>query len=206
MIVIGLTGSIGMGKTTTAQMFAEEGAPVWSADAAVHALYEEGGAAVAPLRVAFPEAVVKGRVDRAKLSTIVHADRAAFSRLEAIVHPLVAHARTEFLDRARFSGRPAAVLDVPLLFETGSDRLVDAVVVVSAPEGVQRERVLSRPGMDDAKLAAILERQTPDAHKREKADFVIDTSQGMDHARAEVRQILTTVADPNFRSRLRALD
>jgi dephospho-CoA kinase len=206
MIIIGLTGSIGMGKTTTAQMFAEEGAPVWGADEAVHALYEEGGEAVAPIRVAFPDALSDGRVDRTRLSQIVHADPEAFAKLEAIVHPLVAHARTAFLDRARFSGRPAAVLDVPLLFETGADRLVDAVVVVSAPEAVQRERVLSRPGMDDVKLAALLERQTPDAHKREKADFVIDTSQGMKHARAEVREILRRVSDPSFRSRVRGLD
>jgi dephospho-CoA kinase len=206
MIIIGLTGSIGMGKTTTADMFADEGAPVWSADGAVHTLYAKGGGAVAPIRAAFPEAVVADEVDRAVLSKIVQDAPESLARLEAIVHPLVAENRTGFLDRARHSDRPAAVLDVPLLFETGGDRLVDAVVVVSAPEAVQRERVLGRPGMDEAKLAALLERQMPDERKRAGADFVIDTSQGLDHARGQVREILKRVSDPGYRSRLRGLD
>lgn len=206
MIVIGLTGSIGMGKTTTAQMFADEGIPVWDADEAVHRLYAPGGDAVAPLRVAFPEAVDGDMVDRKVLSRIVKKDPVALTRLEAIVHPLVAHDRTAFLERARFSGKPAAVLDIPLLFETEADRQVDAVVVVSAPEHVQRERVLARPGMDEAKLEALLARQLGDEHKRARADFVIDTSQGLDHARGQVRDILERIAQGRVRSRSSGLD
>jgi dephospho-CoA kinase len=206
VIVIGLTGSIGMGKTTTARLFSEEGLPVWSADAAVHALYARGGAAVAPVRAAFPTAVEDDIVDRARLSAVVHGDADAFTRLESIVHPLVAHARTEFLENAAASGARAAVLDVPLLFEVGADALADAVVVVSAPAHVQRQRVLARPGMDEARFAALLERQTPDAHKRARADFVIDSSEGVESARDQVRGVLRAVTAPGFRSRSRRLD
>ena len=199
MRILGLTGSIGMGKTTTAALFAEAGAPVYDADAAVHRLYARGGAAVAPVAAAFPEAVLDGAVDRARLSAEVLGDPGALRRLEAITHPLV------FLDRAAFlreaAQAPVAVLDVPLLFETGGERLTHAVAVVSAPADVQRARVLARPGMSQAKLEAILARQTPDAEKRARADFVIDTSQGVEPARAEVNRILRMLDDRMWRSR-----
>jgi dephospho-CoA kinase len=204
MITLGLTGSIGMGKTATARLFAEEGAPVWDADATVHALYANGGAAVASVGEAFPGVVVDGAVDRKRLGARVHNDPAAFAQLESIVHPLTATARHEFL--SQMADQPVVVLDVPLLFETGSDRLVDAVVVVSAPDHVQRERVLARPGMDAAALAALLERQTPHAKKLERADFVIDTSQGFDHARDQVRAVLAQVSTADFKSRRPRLD
>jgi dephospho-CoA kinase len=206
VIVLGLTGSIGMGKSTTARLFADEGVPVWDADAAVHRLYARGGAAVAPVGEAFPGVVQDGAVDRKALSARVHGDPAGFQRLEAIVHPLVAHDRQAFLDEARASGAPVAVLDIPLLFETGAADHMDAVVVVSAPAHVQRQRVLARPGMDEARFAALLERQTPDAHKRARADFVVDASKGIDPARLQVREILRAVAAPGFRSRRDALD
>lgn len=201
MIVLGLTGSVGMGKSTTARMFADEGAPVWDADAAVHRLYARGGSAVGPVEEAFPGVTREGAVDRAALGAIVHADPAAFERLEAIVHPLVATDREAFLARARDEGHAVAVLDIPLLFETGAQDRVDAVVVVTAPAEIQRARVLARPGMDETKLAALLERQTPDAHKRAGADFVIDTGQGLEAARAQVRAVLAAVRAAGFRSR-----
>jgi dephospho-CoA kinase len=200
VIVIGLTGSIGMGKTTTAGLFREERVPVWSADGAVHGLYAKGGAAVAPVRAAFPGVIENGAVDRTRLSASLAADPDAFVRLEAIVHPLVAHDRTLFLDRVRRDGAKVAVLDVPLLFEVGADSLADVVVVASAPEAVQRERVLARPGMDAAKLAALLERQLPDGHKRARAHFIIDTSSGLEAAREQVRAVLAAVAEPNFQA------
>lgn len=206
MRVVGLTGSIGMGKSTTARLFAEEGAPVWSADEAVHRLYAEGGAAVAPVRAAFPGAIRDGAVDREALSAQLQADRTAFVRLEAIVHPLVAHDRTEFLARAADDGAAVVVVDVPLLFETGADALVDAVVVASAPPEVQRDRVLARPGMTAEKLEAMLARQLPDVEKRARADFVVDTSRGIEPAREQVRQILTSLASPDFKSRRDRLD
>lgn len=201
MIVLGLTGSVGMGKSTTAGMFADAGAPVWDADAAVHRLYAPGGAAVDLVGKAFPGVVRNGGVDRAALGALVHADPAAFERLEDIVHPLVAEDRAAFLARAGAEGHDVAVLDIPLLFETGAQDRVDAVVVASAPAHVQRRRVLARPGMDETRLAALLERQTPDEHKRRHADFVVDTSQGLDHARAQVAEILAAVRAPGFRSR-----
>ena len=206
MILLGLTGSVGMGKSTTAAMFAELGAPVWDADAAVHRLYARGGAAVGPVGDAFPGVVRDGGVDRGLLAARVHGDPAAFGRLEAIVHPLVAADRSAFLADAEAAGHAVAVLDIPLLFETGAEDRVDAVVVVTAPAEVQRERVLARPGMDETRLAALLERQTPDHHKRAKADFVIDTSLGMDSARARVKTVLDAVHSPAFRSRRQALD
>jgi len=192
--VIGLTGSIGMGKSTTAAMFAEEGAPVFDADAIVHALYAPGGAAVAPIEAAFPGVVADQAVDRAALGQRVLSDADALRRLEAIVHPLVEAARDDFFERARAQAATVVVLDTPLLFETGGEAKVDVVVVVTAPEAVQRQRVLDRPGMEPARLDAILMRQTPDAEKRAAAHYVIDTSQGLDAARGRVREVLAQLA------------
>lgn len=193
MIVIGLTGSIGMGKTTTAALFAEAGAPVWDADAAVHRLYARGGAAVAPIAQAFPDAVVDGAVDRARLSARLAQDPPAFARLEAIVHPLVAADRQAFLDQAAARGVEVVVLDIPLLFETGGETRVDKVVVVSASPELQRQRVLARPGMTAERFEALLARQVPDAEKRARADFVIDTSNGLEAARRQVGEVLAAV-------------
>lgn len=194
MIVVGLTGSIGMGKSTTAALFAEEGAAVFDADAAVADLYAPGGAAAAAVGEAFPGcASAEHGVDRDALSAALQADPSAFSRLEAIVHPLVGAARQAFFDTAEAEGRDIVVLDVPLLFETGQADQVDAVVVVSAPEAVQKQRVLQRPGMSEAKLAAILARQVPDSDKRSRADFVIDTGAGIEAARAQVRAVIAAL-------------
>jgi len=191
MITVGLTGSIGMGKSTTAAMFAAEGVPVYDADAEVHALYAKGGAAVGPLEDAFPGVVVDGAVDRAKLSHCVVGKPDELKKLEAIVHPLVGESRIGFFQDAVARGADIVILDIPLLFETGGEKRMDAVVVVSAPADLQRERVLARPGMDEAKLDAILARQMADAEKRARAHFVIDTSLGLDAARAQVRDVLT---------------
>lgn len=188
MIVIGLTGSVGMGKSATARMFAEAGIPVHDADAAVHRLYE--GDAVAPIEAAFPGVTRAGKVDREKLGARVLNDAAALKRLEAIVHPLVRLEERQFLEAAAAGGAHCAVLDIPLLFETGADRRVDVVVVVSAPLEEQRSRVLARPGMTEAKFESVLAKQLPDTEKRARADFVVDTSQGFDSARAQVRGIL----------------
>lgn len=196
MIVLGLTGSIGMGKSTTTAMFADLGAVVWNADDAVHRLYARGGAAVGPVGEAFPGVVVDGAVDRTRLAEALGRDETAFRRLEAIVHPLVAQGRLADLDAARDAGVALAVLDIPLLFETGGDRAVDAVVVVTADPEIQAERVLARPGMTRERIQAILARQTPDAEKRARADFVIDTGRGLEAARAEVEAIVATVLDP----------
>ncbi|WP_298437646.1 dephospho-CoA kinase [uncultured Jannaschia sp.] len=172
MTILGLTGSIGMGKSTTAAMFAEAGIPVWDADATVHTLYAEGGAAVPAIGAAFPGTIAAGAVDRDALRAIVTADSGALDRLNAIVHPLVAEDRAAFLD-----GRTGlVVLDVPLLFETGLDATCDRIAVVSVDAAIQRARVLERGGMDAAQLDAILARQVPDAEKRARADYVIDTS------------------------------
>lgn len=192
MIVLGLTGSIGMGKSTTAKLFAEEGVPVHDADAAVHALYE--GAAVPLVEAAFPGTTRDGKVDRALLGRAVVGNAEAMKRLEAIVHPLVAQARDRFLEQARGSGAAAAVLDIPLLFETGGEKLVDAVVVVSALPDIQRERVMARPGMTAEKFEALLANQTPDAEKRRRADYIVDSGHGIERARAQVREILAKVA------------
>ena len=197
MIIIGLTGSIGMGKSTTAAMFAAEGAPVYDADAEVHALYAKGGAAVEPVGEAFPGVVVDGAIDRAKLSHFVVGKPDEMKRLEAIVHPLVGASRVDFFEAAQARGADVVVLDIPLLFETGGEKRVDAVVVVSAPADVQRARVLARPGMDEAKLDAILARQMADVEKRARAHFVIDTGQGLDHAREQVREVLRVLRDPS---------
>lgn len=190
--VLCLTGSLGMGKSTAAKFFAAAGVPVHDADAVVHALYE--GEAVAPIEQAFPGATANGKVDRAKLAGMVLNDSAALSRLEAIVHPLVAAARERFLAAARSAGTPVVLLDVPLLFETGGDGHCDAVVVVSAPLEMQRQRALERPGMTEDKFAAILRKQMPDAEKRRRADFIVDSSQSFDHTRAQIGDILRRVA------------
>jgi dephospho-CoA kinase len=194
MFVLGLTGSIGMGKSATAKMFADEGVPVHDADAVVHRLYQ--GEAVPLIEAAFPGTTAAGKVDRATLGKRVLGDAGALKRLEEIVHPLVAAARDKFLSDAEKSGAPLAVLDIPLLYETGGEGRCDAVVVVSAPAGVQRERTLARPGMTEQKLETIIAKQVPDAEKRRRADFVVDTSQGFDHARAQVRDILKVVTAP----------
>jgi len=194
MIVIGLTGSIGMGKSETARMFAEQGVPVCESDAIVHRLYEKGGAAVAPVAAAFPDVRDDGGIDREKLSRHLAANAEDFARLEAIVHPLVRAEQENFLKEARRRNVRLAVLDIPLLFETGRDRDVDRIVVVSAPAEVQRRRVLARPGMDEAKFAAILARQLPDAEKRARADFIVDSAHGFDHARRQVRDIIAALS------------
>lgn len=192
MLVIGLTGSIGMGKSTTADLFREAGVPVNDADATVHALY--AGKAVAPIEARFPGVTVNGAIDRARLSTHVLGNPDAMRDLEKIVHPLVAAEREAFLDGARKAGACAVVLDIPLLLEGGSGHLVDLVVVVSAPEPVQKARVLARPGMTAEKFAAILARQMPDRDKRRRAHCVIDTSQGIDAARNAVHDLLRAAA------------
>lgn len=198
MILLGLTGSIGMGKSTTTAMFADLGAVVWNADDAVHGLYASGGAAVEPVGAAFPGVIVDGAVDRTRLAEALGREETAFRRLEAIVHPLVAQGRAEDLDAARAAGTRLAVLDIPLLFETGGDQSVDAVVVVTAGPAIQAERVLARPGMTRERFDAILARQMPDAEKRARADFVIDTGRGFDAARADVEAIVATVLDPSW--------
>jgi dephospho-CoA kinase len=198
VILVGLTGSIGMGKSTTSAMFEAEGAVVWNADDAVHQLYAVGGAAVAPVGEAFPGVVVEGAVDRTLLAEALGRDDTAFRRLEHIVHPLVAMGRGADLDAARERGVRLAVLDIPLLFEGGSDRSVDAVVVVSADAETQAARVLARPGMTAERFAAILERQTPDAEKRRRADFVVETGHGLEAARTQVREIIETILSPGW--------
>jgi dephospho-CoA kinase len=192
MIILGLTGSIGMGKSTTAKLFAEAGVPVYDADATVHQLYE--GEAAPAIEAAFPGTTVNGKVDRARLSAQVVHDPAAIKRLEAIVHPMLGASRQRFLDDAERSGAPVAVVDVPLLYETGGEKRVDAVVVVTTMPENQRQRILARDNMTEEKLDAILARQLPDAEKRKRADFVVDTSQGFDAARAQVGAILDAVA------------
>jgi dephospho-CoA kinase len=189
-MVIGLTGSIGMGKTETGKLFARLGIPVHGADEVVHRLYDTGGAAVAAIAREFPGTVRDGRVMREALAARVAADEGAFRRLEAIVHPLVREAELAFLDDARKRGDGLVVLDIPLLFETGGEKRMDAVVVVSAPPDVQRERVLSRPGMSLEKLEAIHARQIPDVDKRSRADFVIETDKGLEHAFVAVQRIV----------------
>jgi len=206
MITVGLTGSIGMGKSTTAAMFAAAGVPVYDADAEVHALYAKGGAAVAPLDAAFPGVVVDGAVDRALLSQRVMGKPDELKRLEAVVHPLVGLSRVGFFEKAAAAGADIVILDIPLLFETGGEKRMDAVVVVSAPADVQRMRVLARPGMDEAKLDAILARQMADVEKRARAHFVIDTGAGLDSAREQVKAVLAKLRDPQHLATLRPLE
>ena len=191
VVILGLTGSIGMGKSTTAAMFREAGVPVFDADAAVHALYR--GAAVEPVEAAFPGVTREGAVDRDLLRQRVLDDAAVLRRLEAIVHPLVQAERAAFLAAARRAGAPLAVLDIPLLYETGAEAAVDAVAVVTAPEDVQKARVLGRPGMTEARFSAILAQQVPDADKRARARFVIDTGAGLDAARAQVHAVMAAL-------------
>jgi dephospho-CoA kinase len=188
---IGLTGSIGMGKSTTAAMFADEGVPVWDADAAVHRLYSKGGLAVGPVTRLCPAALVDGEISRDALKDWIASDPSALAALEKTVHPLVAADRAAFLDA---SEGPIAVMDIPLLFETGLESAFDAVVVVSAPEAVQRERVLARPGMTVAQFDLILSKQLPDAEKRKRADFIVETI-SLDAARKAVQDILETVSN-----------
>ncbi|HEY5379330.1 MAG TPA: dephospho-CoA kinase [Pseudolabrys sp.] len=192
MFVLGLTGSIGMGKSTTAKMFAAEGLPVHDADAAVHKLYEQEAAPA--IEAAFPGTTLKGKVNRVKLGQRVLGDEIAMKRLEHIVHPLVRQAEERFLAEAKQNGAKVALLDIPLLYETAGDKRCDAVVVVTAPSDMQRVRAFERPGMTAEKFDAILAKQTPDTEKRRRADFVVDTSQGMDAARAQVRDILKAIA------------
>jgi dephospho-CoA kinase len=199
MLILGLTGSIGMGKSTTAKLFAEAGVPVYDADATVHMLYE--GEAVPAIEAAFPGTTVDGKVDRNKLSARVVHDPAAIKRLEQIVHPMLGASRQKFLDDAERSGAPVAVVDVPLLFETGGEKRVDAVVVVTTTPELQRQRILARDNMTSEKLDAILARQLPDAEKRRRADFVVDTSDGLDPVRLRIRDILNeAVKMPRRRS------
>ncbi len=190
-MILGLTGSIGMGKSTTAAMFRDAGVPVFDADAAVHTLYR--GAAVEPVEAAFPGVTSGGSVDRELLRQRVLDDPSVLRRLEAIVHPLVRAARAAFLAQAAADGERLAVLDIPLLYETGGDAEVDAVVVVTAPEPVQKARVLSRPGMTEARLSAILRQQVPDAEKRARAQFVIDTGDGLEVARRQVDAVIAAL-------------
>jgi len=192
MIVLGLTGSVAMGKSTTAGFFAEQGVPVHDADSVVHRLYE--GDAVPIVEAAFPGTTADGKIDRVKLGSRVMGDLAALRQLEAIVHPMVQDAERRFLAEAEAKGAPVVVLDIPLLFETGGERRVDAVVVVTAPAEVQRARAMTRSGMTEQRLAAMLSRQMPDSEKRLRADFLVDTSRGLEDARAQVRSILDKVA------------
>jgi dephospho-CoA kinase len=192
MIILGLTGSIGMGKSTTAKLFAEAGVPVYDADATVHMIYE--GEAARAIEAAFPGTTAGGKVDRTKLSAQVVHDAAAMKRLEQIVHPMLRAYHQKFLDDAERSGAPVAVVDVPLLYETGGEKRVDAVVVVTTSPEIQRERILARDNMTGDKLDAILARQLPDAEKRKRADFIVDTSHGLDPVRARIRDILDQAA------------
>ncbi|WP_354119243.1 dephospho-CoA kinase [Bradyrhizobium sp. LA6.12] len=191
MRILGLTGSIGMGKSTTAKLFAEAGVPVYDADAAVHQLYE--GEAAPAIEATFPGTTVNGKVDRPKLSARVVHDPAAIKQLEQIVHPMLGASRQKFFADAEAAKAPVVVLDIPLLFETGGEKRVDAVVVVSTSPELQRKRVLERGTMDEAKLDAIIAKQTPDAEKRKRADFVVDTSHGLEPVRAQITHILAEV-------------
>jgi dephospho-CoA kinase len=191
MRILGLTGSIGMGKSTTAKLFAEAGVPVYDADAAVHQLYE--GEAAPAIEAAFPGTTMGGKVDRAKLSARVVHDPVAIKQLEQIVHPMLGASRQKFFADAESAKAPVVVLDIPLLFETGGEKRVDAIVVVSTSPELQRERVLARGTMDEAKLDAIIAKQMPDAEKRKRADFVVDTSHGLEPVRAQLTHILDEV-------------
>ena len=193
MIVLGLTGSIGMGKSTVENFFAESGVPVYDADAVVHRLY--AGDAAPLIEAAFAGTTTSGTVDRDRLAERVLADPAALKRLEAIVHPLVRREEERFIATAEAAGAPVAVINIPLLFETGGETRCDAVVVVSAPAETQRARVMGRPGMTEEKFTSLLAKQMPDAEKRRRADFIVDTSQDFDSTRAQVRAILLKAAD-----------
>lgn len=195
MIILGLTGSIGMGKSTTARMFAEAGVPVHDSDAAVHRLYE--GEAAAQVEALFPGTTLNGKVDREKLAKVVVDDLQALRKLEQLIHPLVRKDAGRFVEAHRRKGTPLVVLDIPLLFETGGTDRVDKILVVTAPYEVQRERVLARPDMTEEKFEKILARQVPDAEKRKRADFLIDTSLGMEAAREAVHRIIAELTSVN---------
>jgi dephospho-CoA kinase len=190
MLLIGLTGSIGMGKSQTARLFEEYGVPIYDADATVHSLYGKGGDAVAPVGALFPDVIVDGAIDRVKLSAHVVNDAAALKKLEAVVHPLAGQAQLQFLRHHLDKGTPAVVLDIPLLLETGAQDRVDVVVLVSAPFEIQRQRVLARPNMTEEKFNAIVAKQMPDAEKRQHAEFIVDSSISVDDARRQVGDIL----------------
>ena len=192
MIILGLTGSIGMGKSTTAKLFAEAGVPVYDADSTVHKLYE--GEAAPAIEAAFPGTTADGKVDRQKLSARVVHDPVAMKQLEQIVHPMLSASRQKFFHDAEQSGAPVAVVDVPLLYETGGEKRVDAVVVVTTSPENQRARIMARGTMTSEALDSILARQLPDAEKRKRADFVVDTSDGLDPVRVQIRDILQQVA------------
>jgi len=195
MMIVGLTGSIGMGKSETAKMFLEAGVPVFDADAAVHKLQEKGGEALPLIEKAFPGVVVDGQLNRAQLGAIVFADAKAKSKLEAIMHPMVANERLVFFDEAQKAATPFVVLDIPLLFETSGNKSCDKVIVVSAPSEVQRRRVLARPGMTAEKFEQILAKHTPDTEKRVQADFIIETDKGLEHARSQVDKIVSELRE-----------
>ena len=202
MIVLGLTGGIGMGKSTTAQFLREEGAEIWDADAAVHRLYAKGGEAVTAIAEAFgDDTVVDGAVDRTRLAAVLGQDGARFDRLNGIVHPLVIADRIDALEAAKARGADLFVVDIPLLFETGADATVDATIVVSAPADVQKARVLARPGMTLERFEAIVARQMPDEEKRRRADFIVESDKGFEAAREQVRRIVATVRDPAWMGR-----
>jgi len=195
MLLVGLTGSLAMGKSETARMFARLGVPVFDADVEVHRLYAAGGAAVGPVAEAFPEALVDGAIDRARLSAQLLADPTRLPSLEAIVHPLVREAESRFVDDARQALEPFVILDIPLLFETGRDSAMDRIVVVTTSPEIQRQRALARPGMSEEKLARLLARQTPDADKRARADFIVETGRGLDDAFDQVRRIVSRLRE-----------
>ena len=195
MYLIGLTGSIGMGKSATATLFKEAGVPVYDADAAVHALYEKGGAAVAPIGALVPEAIIDGAVDRAILGQHVLKNADKLKALESIVHPLAGQSQFDFLTRAKADNAPAVLLDIPLLFETGGAAFVDCVVVVSAPFELQKQRVLARDGMSEERFLDILAKQVPDEDKRAKAEFIVDSSISLADARTQVHAILEAIKE-----------
>ncbi len=194
MIIVGLTGSIAMGKSETAKMFESLGVPVFDADRAVHMLYARNGGAVESVQSRFPSAIKDAAVDRAELAKLVLNDKAALAELESIVHPLVHRERQKFIEGAQEAGQPIVVLDIPLLFETKAQDQVDKIVVVSAPEDIQRQRALERPGMTSEKFEAILQKQIPDCEKRKQADFIVDSSNGLAAARAQVVDIVEALS------------
>lgn len=193
LVILGLTGSIGMGKSTTAQMFKDAGVPVFDSDAAVHALYAKGGEAVPLLKAVFPSVIKSGAVDRKALGRFMKADPLQLQVLESFIHPMVASRREVFLKQAKRDGAKAVLFDVPLLFETGGETDVDYVIVVTAPRSVQRQRVMARPGMTRDLYEALLKRQVPDTEKRKRADFLVFTDKGLEDARKQVQKILRTV-------------
>ena len=195
MLLVGLTGSIGMGKSKSAELFEAEGLPVYDADVSVHALYEKGGAAVAPLSEHFPEAIKDGAVDRTILGKLVLHDGEMLQKLESIVHPLAGKLQKDFLEMQEAAGKKAVILDIPLLLEKKAEGLVDVVVVVSTTPEVQKQRVLERPGMTEEKFHSILSKQMPDAEKREKADFVVDSTISVADAHSQIRDIISRLDD-----------